>query len=66
MIAQKAAPGLSRHISSSHHVLGDCRLADFDAELEQLAVDPRRSLERVGAAHLTNQLANFSMYQCSS
>ena len=40
LIAQEAAPGRGRLTSSSHHVLGDGRLADRDAELEQLTVDP--------------------------
>ena len=62
LIAQKAAPGRRRRTSSSHHVLGDCRLAGLDAELEQLAVDPGRAPERVGAAHLADQLANFAIH----
>ena len=33
-------------------------LADIDAELEQLAVDPRRAPKRIGDGHLPNQLAN--------
>jgi hypothetical protein len=32
----------------------DRGLADLDAELEELAVNPRCAPERVGAAHLTN------------
>jgi hypothetical protein len=49
VIAQEAAPGRGRRTSSSHHVLRDDRLADLDAELEQLTVDPGRSPERDGA-----------------
>jgi len=63
LIAQEAAPGRGRLTSSSHHVLGDGRLADLDAELEQLTVDPGRTPERVGAAHLPNQIANLAIHR---
>jgi hypothetical protein len=36
--------GRRRCPSSSHHILGDCRLADLDAELEQFTVDPQMFL----------------------
>jgi hypothetical protein len=45
----------------SRHVLGDGRLADLDAELQQLAVDARRTPERVGAAHLSDQITNLAI-----
>ena len=31
--------------------LGHARLPDIDAEFEQLAIDPRRSPQRIGKAH---------------
>jgi hypothetical protein len=62
VIPQEAAPGRGRHTSSSHHVLRDGRLADLDAELEQLTVDPGRTPERVGAAHLPNQVTNLAIH----
>jgi len=37
-------------------------LTDLDAELEQLAMDPRRTPERVGAAHLPNQVTNLALH----
>jgi len=37
--------------------LGHARLADIDAELKQLSVDPRRSPQRVGDADLADKLA---------
>ena len=37
--------------------LGAPLTADIDAELKQLSVDPRRSPQRVGDAHLANKLA---------
>jgi hypothetical protein len=34
----------------------------LDAELEQFAVYPGRTPERVGGAHLPNQTANFTIH----
>ena len=62
LIAQKAAPARRRRISSPYHVLGDSRLADLDAELEQLAMDPGRAPERISVTHITNHLANFAIH----
>src|SRR5208283_4717491 len=45
-----------------HHVLRDGRLADLDAELEQFAVDPECAPERVGAAHLPDQIPNLAIH----
>jgi hypothetical protein len=41
MIAQKGRPALGRRAPPPRQVLGYTRLPDIDAELEQLAVDPR-------------------------
>ena len=41
MILQKCAPRLRRRLAVAHHVFADAALADVDAELEQLTVDPR-------------------------
>ena len=62
LIAQEAAPGRRRPPSSSHHVLGDGGLADLDAELEQFAMDPRRTPERVGDVHLLNQIPSLAIH----
>jgi hypothetical protein len=62
VIPQEAAPVLRRCSPPSQHVLRDGRLADLDAELEQLTVDPGRTPERVGAAHLPNQTANLAFH----
>jgi hypothetical protein len=35
-------------------------LADFNAELEQLAMDPGLTPQRVGAVHLSNQVTNLA------
>ncbi len=61
LIAQEASPGRGWRTSSSHHVLGGRSLADFDTKLEKLAVDLGRSPERVGAAHLPNQVTNLAI-----
>ena len=73
VIAQEAPPSrlgratFSRHVlGDSRQVHGDCRLADIDAELKNLAVDPGRTPERVGGVHLPNQVTNFSIYRWSS
>jgi hypothetical protein len=43
VVAQEGAPSLGRRSTSLHHVLRDAGLTDLDAELEQLAMDARRS-----------------------
>jgi hypothetical protein len=41
----------------SGHVIGDGRLRDLDAELEPLAMDPRRTPNGIGSAHLPDQVS---------
>ena len=62
LIAQEATPGRRRRTSSSHHVLGNRGLAYLDAELEQLAMDPGGTPERIGVAHLPNQMTSLPIY----
>jgi hypothetical protein len=57
MIMKERLPTLRRWRSSFDYIFGHARLADIDAELEQLSVDPRRSPQRVGDAQLADQLA---------
>jgi len=59
MVAEESLPALGRRAPSPGHVLGDAGLADLDAELEQLAMDPRRSPQRIGNAHLADQPSYF-------
>src|ERR1700721_1938640 len=66
MIADKCSPALGRRVSSPDHVFGDAGLADLDAELKQLAVDPRRSPQRIGNAHLADKLAYLRRYSWST
>jgi hypothetical protein len=49
MVAQEGRPALTRSSRALDHVLGNCRLGDLDAELEQLSVDPGRAPQPVGA-----------------
>jgi hypothetical protein len=37
-------------------------LADLDAELQELAVDTRRTPERVSAVQLLDEITNFAIY----
>src|SRR5213592_2474410 len=58
MIAQKGLPALRWWLPSPRHVFCHGGLPDIDAKLEQFAVDPRCSPQRVRDAHVTNELAN--------
>jgi hypothetical protein len=62
VIAEETAPGRGRRTSSLHRILRDGRLADLNAELEQLPVDPGRTPEPVDATHLANQIANLALH----
>src|SRR6267143_4412880 len=59
MIVEKCFPTLGRRPCTPDHVFGDAGLADLDAELKQLAMDPRRSPQRIGNAHLADQPSYF-------
>ena len=61
-VAQEPTPGRRRSSDSSHHVLCDRGLADLDAELQKLAVDTRRTPERVSAVQLLDEITNFAIY----
>jgi len=41
------------------YVLGNAGLPDINTELEQSAVDPRRSPQRIGNAHFSDQLTDL-------
>ena len=43
VVTQERAPSLGRRSTAPEHVLRDTRLSDLEAELEQLAMDARRS-----------------------
>src|SRR6266850_4586720 len=66
MIVEECLPSLGRRASSPGHILGHTRLPDFDAELEQLSMDPRRSPQRISNAHLVDKLAYVGGYSWSA
>src|SRR4030081_3135373 len=59
MIIEKCFPTLGRRPSTPGHILGYARLTDIDTELEKLSMDPRRSPQRIGDAHLPNRPGFF-------
>src|SRR5437667_9454611 len=59
VITQEGAPALGRRSTSLDHVLRDARLSDLEAELEQLAMDARRSPQRIVNAHPPDQRAQI-------
>jgi len=59
VVVQESPPRLGRRFSLRNHVLGHGDLGDFDTELEQFPMDPRRSPEPIGQTHLADQLPNL-------
>src|SRR5258707_704392 len=55
----EGAPPLGRRSTSLHHVLRHARLSDLEAELEQLAMNARRTPQRIFGAHAPDQCAQF-------
>src|SRR5271155_2083943 len=66
VVAEERPPALGRWVSSLGHVLGHASLSDTDAEREELSVDPRRSPQRIGNAHLADELAYLRRYSWSA
>src|SRR5512144_1697588 len=62
VVAQERLPALRRRTSPARHILGNAGLPDIDPELEQFAVDPGCTPQRVGNAHLSDQLLDFSRH----
>ena len=50
VVTQEGAPSLGRRSTSLDHILRDAGLTDLEAELEQLAMNARRSPQRSEAA----------------
>src|SRR6266446_7897886 len=59
VVTQEGAPSLGRRPASLDHVLRDAGLRDFEAELEQLAMDARRTPQRIFRAHPPDQCAHI-------
>jgi len=56
-VAEECPPALSGTTPPPHHIFGNAGLADIDANLEKLAMDPRCSPQRINDAHLADKLA---------
>src|SRR5258708_15728832 len=59
VVTQEGAPSLGRRSTSLDHVLRDAGLSDLKAKLEQLAMDARRSPQRIVNAHPPDQRAQI-------
>src|SRR5947208_5633614 len=57
VVTQEGAPSLGWRSTLLDHVLRDARLSDLEAELEQLAMNARRSPQRIVNAHPPDQRA---------
>src|ERR1700761_5945135 len=62
----KERPPSLRGRNPPPHIFGHAGLADIDAKLEKLAMNPRCSPQRIGAAHLADKLACFCRHGRSS
>src|SRR2546426_2630967 len=61
VVFQKPAPRLRRRPPRPEHVLRHRRLRYRQAQLQQLAMDPRRTPERIGATHPPNQASELRL-----
>ena len=59
VIIEERPPSLRWGFGASDHVLGNRSLRDLHVQLHQLAVDPGCALNRVLAAHGSNQIADL-------
>src|SRR5664280_487329 len=59
VVVKEGLPCLRWSTSPRYHVLRDCRLGDVEAELQKLAVDMRRTPERVLEAHSSDKVAHL-------
>src|SRR5947209_11069708 len=59
VVTHEGAPPLGRRSTSLDHVLRDAGLSDLKAKLEQLAMDARRSPQRIFRAHPPDQRAQI-------
>jgi hypothetical protein len=59
MTAKEGLPSLQWPTLPRHHLFRDCRLGDVEAELQKLAVDVRRTPERVLETHSSDKVAHL-------
>ena len=62
MVVQKGLPGLRSPSPAPRHVLGNCRLRDFNPELQQFTMDAWCAPQPVRQAHLPDQAADLPWY----
>ena len=60
MVIEESPPRLGRRLPTADQVFAHARFADIDAELQQLAVDTRRTPTRVFLAHASDEVANVA------
>jgi hypothetical protein len=61
VVAEKSLPPLGRRASPSQHVFRNRRLGDIKAQLEQLAMNPRRAPKRILLAHTAHEISGLSI-----
>jgi hypothetical protein len=61
VVSQKGPPSLAWRSASLDYVLGDARLRDLKPELEQFAVDARRTPKQILPARLPDQRTQFRL-----
>jgi hypothetical protein len=62
LIAQEGQPGWRGRTMPPDHMSPDGCLADLDTQFEHFAVNPWRTPQRVGDAHLPDQLTNLAVH----
>ena len=66
VVLEERPPGWRRRLAAADHVLLDGGLGDVDTDLAQLTDDARRSPERVGGRHPSNEISNLPCHGWSS
>ena len=59
MILEESSPRLGRRLATPHHVFGNGRFGNLDAEFEYLTVDPQGTPTRVITTYDPNQIPHF-------
>ena len=62
MIVEECPPSLGGRVAAADYILAHARLADVDAQLEQLAVNPQSALEWVLTTYGANQRTHLFRY----
>ena len=66
VIGEERPPRLAWRALATRHVFRDRGFADVDAQLQELAVNPRRAPQRIHDRHRANQRADVSRHRGSS